>query len=181
MRWTDGNAAYDKPAVKANAGRVVGEVEIAYELIHVGKELGECDWFNEPDGAECCKLAFWDGGGRGRCKYLRLEEGTSLVEMAVGADGSHGEEGKSKETGVGVLRFLWTGMSSEVWLPTRREDEGGCSYVHGDRGTCINGPHGQIRACRRGRCRDCLTHYKPSAPGSERLNTHLCHHLVGFA
>ena len=70
MGCTNGNAAYDKPAVKADAGRVVGEVEIAHELIHVGKELGERDWFDEPDGAECCKLALWDGGGRGLCEYL---------------------------------------------------------------------------------------------------------------
>lgn len=39
-------------------------MEIAHELIHVGKELGERDWFDESDGAECGELVFWDGGRR---------------------------------------------------------------------------------------------------------------------
>lgn len=80
----DGNATYDETAVEADAGGVVGKMEIVHELVHIGKELGERDWFYHSDGAEGCELALWDGGGRGLCQYLGLdvlvmEEGTGLV------------------------------------------------------------------------------------------------------
>lgn len=93
-------------------------MEIAHKLIHVRKELGERDWFDEPDSAKCCELAPGDGCGRVHCLSLCLdiavvEEGTCLVEGLVGTDGGHhdGEEwggdgeGKEKRVSVSPLRF----------------------------------------------------------------------------
>ena len=80
-----GNATHNKPAVKADAGGVVCEVEIADELIHVWKELCGCDRFYDPKGTEGCKLSLWDGSGRGLCRALVVEERSGLVWVV----GSH--------------------------------------------------------------------------------------------
>lgn len=83
-RW---NVAYDKAAVKADAGWIIGKVEIAHELIHVGKELGERDWFDEPDGAECRELAPWNGSRRGGLGLLLdvsvVKKRTRFIEGVV--------------------------------------------------------------------------------------------------
>lgn len=104
-------------------------MEIAHKLIHVRKELGERNWLDEPDDAECCELAPRDGCGRVFCLCLCLdvlvvEEGTCLVEGLVSADGRHGEEGggdgggKEKRMGLSALRFYRRRWDKSCWVET---------------------------------------------------------------
>jgi hypothetical protein len=52
----------DEATVKADLGGVGNDVEMAEELVYIGKYLGEGKRVNEADGAEDGKLAATDGG-----------------------------------------------------------------------------------------------------------------------
>lgn len=83
-------STYHQATVEADLGVVLGQVQVFHHLVHVGKDLGERDGVDEPDGAQGRKLSLGKRrllGRRGRLLVLQsavVIEGVIIVEEGAG-------------------------------------------------------------------------------------------------